>query len=111
VVTIRKTIVVLLLAGFVARLLFGCWLHISYASNLPEAPDEKTGHIYQMAVNHGFIRYGTERELHILRWTENTLPIAIAFLVVAAILGVRYDIFKKKGTSNKNMDEKSMPPT
>jgi len=93
---IRKTIVILFLAGFVAWLLFFCWVHISYSSDLPQAPDEKTGHIYRMVVNHGFVCYGTEQELRILKWAENTQIIAGAFLLMAFILGVRFDVFKKK---------------
>jgi len=92
---IIKTIVISLIGGFVAWVLFFCCIHLSYASNLAEVPDGKSGHIYRMVVNHGFVRYGTERELHALRWAENSQIIAIAFLVVAIILGVKYDVFKK----------------
>jgi hypothetical protein len=98
---IIKAIIIFLLAGFVAWLLFICWLNIFYASNLPEAPDEKTGQIYRMVVNHGFVRYGTERELHALRWAENSRLIAIAFFAIAAILGMRYDVFKKKAVEGR----------
>jgi hypothetical protein len=97
---IIKTIVISLLASFVAWVLFFCCIHLSYASNLPQVPDEKTGHIYRMVVNHGFVRYGTERELHTFRWAENSQIIAIAFLVIAIILGAKYDVFKKtKGSA------------
>jgi hypothetical protein len=111
--TIIKTIVILLLASFVAWVLFFCWIHLSYASNLPGAPDEKTGHVYRMVVNHGFVRYGTEQELQALRWAENSQIIAIASLVVAIILGVKFDVFKKRavgGDMGSVGEQKSTTP-
>ena len=110
---IRKTIIVLLFAGFAAWVLFFCWIHLSYASNLPQVPDGKTGHVYRLVVNHGFVRYGTEGELHTLRWAENSQTIAIAFLAIAIVLGVKYDVFKKRaagGDTQSVGDQKSTAP-
>jgi len=92
-VAIRKTIIALLLSGFAAWLVFSVWVHISYASNLPDAPDEKIGRIHKLVVNHGFVRYGTERELHRLLWAQNSQMIAIVLFLSAFILGIRWGIF------------------
>jgi hypothetical protein len=87
-------IIAFLLSCFVLNLIICVWVQISYASNLPTVSEEKTGHIYRMVVNHGFIVYGTEKEFKVLRWSENTLPIAIACFLCAMIIGLRYGIFK-----------------
>ena len=92
-IPIRRLILILLLGGFLAWVLFTAWVHISYASNLPEAPDAKAGRVYKMMVNHGFVRYGTERELHTLRWAENSFAIATAAFFSAVVLGLRWGIF------------------
>jgi hypothetical protein len=85
-----KIIIISLLGCFATWVIAFAWLHISYASNLPDAPDAKVGRIYQVVVNHGFVRYGTEREIRTLRWVENSQPIAIACFVVAGIVGLRF---------------------
>ena len=94
-VRLRKALVILLLCGFAAWLLFFCWAHLSYASSLPTAPNQKEGRVYQMSVNHGSVRYGTEREIRTLRWAENSQMLAIVFVVAAIILRVRYDDWKQ----------------
>jgi hypothetical protein len=85
-----KIIITLLLIGFAALLGFYCWIHVSYSSNLPNAPDVKAGRVYRMVVNHGFVCYGSERELRTLRWAENSQPFALVFALMAVIIGVRY---------------------
>jgi hypothetical protein len=70
--------------------LAGAWIHISYCDNLPSAPDERAGRTYQMTVNHGFVRYGTERELRVLKSTETLLGIAVILFAMAVLLRVTY---------------------
>ena len=64
---IRKIFLGLLLGLFSLEVLAGVGIHLFYYSSLPVSPDEKTGQICRLVVNHGFVRYGTERELHIFR--------------------------------------------
>jgi len=79
----RKILYALLLGLFSMQIIAAAWLHVSYSSNLPKMPDEKTGRIYRMVVNHGFVVYGSEREVRNLRMVENSQPIAIVcFLIV-----------------------------
>src|SRR5208282_1161487 len=92
-ITIRKTIIFLLLGCFSAWLVFACWVHLSYASNLPAAPNEKAGRIYRMVVNHGCVRYGTEGEIRTVRRVSNFQMIAMVCLLIGIILVVRYDDF------------------
>jgi hypothetical protein len=87
--TLRKIIYALLLGCFASWVIAFAWLHLSYSSNLPTVPDEKSGHIYRMVVNHGFVVYGSEQELRILRWVENSQPFAIVCFLTAAIVGLR----------------------
>ena len=95
---IRRAVIGILLSIFAAYIVFICWLHISYASNLPDAPDLKNGRIYKMVVNHGFVRYGNENELHTLRWGENMFPFAPVCFLSALILGMRWGSIHIRGS-------------
>jgi hypothetical protein len=94
-VIFRKVVTVALFGVFVAWLLSFCLVHISYASNLPDAPDTKTGKTNQLVVNHGFVRYGTVEEVRTLRWVENAQVPAIACLAMGIVLAARF----KKGVN------------
>jgi hypothetical protein len=91
---IRKIFLGLLLGLFGLWVHYAVGIHISYSSYLPRTPDEKSGHIYQMTVNHGFIRYGTEREIQALKMVEDFQPIAILSFLLAGVLGMSWGIFK-----------------
>jgi hypothetical protein len=97
-IKLRKTILTLLLGVFSMWVIAFAWIHLSYSSNLPGVPDEKTGRIYRMVVNHGFIRYGSERELHILKTIEDFQPIAILLFLLAVVLGLIWGVFKIAGS-------------
>jgi hypothetical protein len=101
-VNVRKIVIIAFFGIFVAWLLFFCWIHLSYASDLPDAPDTKAGRTYRMVVNHGFVRYGTERELHRFRWAENAQVPAIAFLAMGIVLAIRWkhDLDQNKRASS-----------
>jgi hypothetical protein len=71
-----------------AWVLASAWLHLSYCANLPSAPDERTGHTFRMIVNHGFVRYGTERQLHAFEAVEDASPIVGTVFVFAILIGV-----------------------
>ena len=91
---LRKILYVLLFAGFALEVIAGVWVHLSYSSNLPTTPDEKSGHVCRMVVNHGFVVYGTDREFRIYRWVENLQPFAIVCFLIAVIVGLRFGDFK-----------------
>jgi hypothetical protein len=91
---IRKIIYVLLLGIFSMQVIAVVWLHISYFSNLPKMPNEETGRTYQVIVNHGSIRYGSEREVRVLRNVENFQPIAITCFLIAVTMGLLSGDFK-----------------
>jgi hypothetical protein len=91
---LRKTILALLLGVFSLWVIAFAWIHVSYSSNLPGAPDEKTGHIYRMVVNHGFIRYGTEQEFHTLKMVEDFQMIAALAFLLAVVLSMSWGIIK-----------------
>jgi hypothetical protein len=64
------------------------WIHLSYCDKLPKMPDERTGRIYRMTVNHGFVRYGSEREFRIKQAAENSIAIVGSLFVLAVLLRV-----------------------
>lgn len=70
--------------------LAGAWIHLSYCDKLPSTPDERVGRTYRMTVNHGFVRYGSERELLVLKSTETFLGIAGMLFAMAVLLRVAY---------------------
>ncbi|MES1181047.1 MAG: hypothetical protein ABUL66_04205 [Verrucomicrobiota bacterium] len=84
----------MLLACFAMWIIAYAWLHVSYSSNLPKMPDEKTGRIYRMVVNHGFVVYGSEREVRVLRNVENFQPIAIVCFLIVVTTGFLSGDFK-----------------
>jgi hypothetical protein len=75
-VKLSKTIITLLVSGFAACVVVFGGIHIYYYESLPSTPDEGAGRTSRMVVNHGFVRYGSERELRALRVVEGSLPIA-----------------------------------
>jgi hypothetical protein len=99
--TIRKTIIALVFGGVLTWVVFACWIHVSYASNLPETLDVKSGRIHRMVVNHGFVRYGSERELRRLRWMDNSASFVIVCFLMAIIIGIRYGDFHIRQTGRK----------
>jgi hypothetical protein len=92
---IRNAIIILLFCGFLASVLLFGWAHFFYASNLPAAPDEREGRVCRMIVNHGSVRYGTEGELHTLRFSEDFLPMGLVFLAMGIVLIIRYKRHKQ----------------
>jgi hypothetical protein len=90
----RKIIIALFLGCFATSVIASVWLDLSYSSNLPTIPDEKSGHIYRMVVNHGFVVYASEQEFRIYRWVENSQPFAIVCFFIAVIIGWKYGDFK-----------------
>ena len=92
--TLRKVLYALLFGCFVTELIAGVWVHLSYSSNLPTTPNESSGHIYRMVVNHGFVVYGSDVQFRAYRWVENLQPFAIVCFLVALIVGLRYGDFK-----------------
>ena len=84
----RKITYILLLGGFSIWVIAFAWVDLSYFSNLPKIPDEKTGRINRVIVSHGSVRYGSGREVRILKMIENFQPIAIVSFLVAVTLGL-----------------------
>jgi F0F1-type ATP synthase assembly protein I len=99
--TFQRTLVVLLLIGFSAEVLFIIGVHVFYSSNLPGAPNEAAGRIYKIIVNHGFVRYGTQSDLRVFNWAENLFPFGLVLFFCAALLGLRFGIFKVNRESRK----------
>jgi hypothetical protein len=54
---------------------------------------EKWPHLSDV-VNHVFIRYGTEREIHALKMVEDFQPVAILLFFLAVMPGMSWGIFK-----------------
>ena len=94
---LRKTIIGLCFAGFIASLFFFVWIHLSYTVSLPAGPNEKTGNVYRLLVNHGYVRYGTEQDLRNFRLAETSWPYAILLFLIAMILGLKWRIFQIRG--------------
>ena len=91
---LRKTILALLLGGFAFQCLAAIWLQLSYFSSLPKVPDDTAGRICRMIVQHGSVRYGSERELYVLQTVESFQPVAILLFLLAVVLGMSWGIFK-----------------
>src|SRR5262249_8224919 len=91
---IRKIFLGLLLGLFSLEVLAGIGIHLFYFSSLPKSPDVQTRQIYQIVVNHGSIRYGSARELHVFKRIDDLLPVAGLLFLLAVVLGLSWGIFK-----------------
>jgi hypothetical protein len=91
---IRKMFLGLIFGIFGLSVLSGVGIHLCYYSYLPATPDEKNGHTYRLVVNHGFIRYGTEREIHAFKIIEDFQLVAGLLFLLAIVLGMRWGIVK-----------------
>jgi len=97
----RKILIGLLLAASALWGLLLAALHLLYSSNLPSVPDKDTAHIYRMVVNHGFVRFATDREVRTLQLMENGLPIAMVLFMSAIVLGLRLGVLHIRGEAPK----------
>jgi hypothetical protein len=100
---IRKVIIALFFCPAVLWVIAFVWIQLYYYSNLPKTPDEPTGRIYRIAVNHGSIRYGSKREIQISRTVEDFQPIAIIFALIGGAIGLRYGDFKVRDDSHNRL--------
>lgn len=106
---LRRMLIGLLLGVSVLWAVFLAAIHLLYSSRLPSAPDSRTGHIYRMVVNHGYVRFGTDRESRILRVMENGLPIAGIVFASASLLGLWLGVFHIRGETPHAMNLPSHP--
>jgi hypothetical protein len=85
---VRKVILGILFAIFALSIAAAVWIHCSYYSNLPKAPNIETGRMSEIVVMHGSVRYGTEQELQAFK----NLPVAESLgamcLIIAIIWGL-----------------------
>jgi hypothetical protein len=73
---LAKAVMLLLIGTVLAWLVVAVTVHVYYSASLSQVPDEKAGYTNRVVVNHGFIRYASERESRALRDIENFAPIA-----------------------------------
>ena len=96
-VKLRKGIIAVLLGGFAAWVVVAVGIHIYYSESLPRTPDEGAGRTYRMVVNHGNVRYGSERELCAFRVIEGAIPIPFFMFLAAVALGLGHGHFQIRG--------------
>ena len=89
-VKFRRAIIAILLAVFAASAVAAIWIDASYWAKLPSAPDEQSGRTYRIVVSHGFVRYGSWRQLWIKKTIDELSPIAGFVFLAAVLLGLVY---------------------
>ena len=80
-----------LASGFMACVLSQIYIDISYDSQMPASPQPETGRVYRIAVNHGDVRYVSQKEFeraHFVRY-KMVLPEVLLFAALG-ILRARY---------------------
>lgn len=100
VIKVRKIIIGLLICCFQTWLIAAVGIQFYYYAHLPKEPDAKTGQVYRIAVNHGSLRYGSEREISIVRAVDKLQPLAISLFVIAVLIGLKYGYFKTRDDSH-----------
>jgi hypothetical protein len=76
---LRKTVISLLLVGFILSIGRAVFIHLSYAAEMPRVPDPQTGRVYAITVNHGTVVYVTGEEWH---WADFVLNNGLWLAVV-----------------------------
>ena len=99
----RKIIIGLFAFCFVTWVITAIGLQLYYYSNLPRTPDQKTGRIYQIVVNHGSIRYGSEQEIRVSQVVDNCQMPAIFLFVTAILIGLKYGHLKVRDDSHNRL--------
>jgi hypothetical protein len=94
---LHKTVLGILLGGFLACLGAFVFIHLYCYSSLPSAPDERAGRTFKMEVNHGFVRYGSSGEVRAFRVIEEVFPFAAFPFLAAVVLGLKWGIFQVRG--------------
>jgi hypothetical protein len=89
----RKTIICLVFTTFFLTLGLIFYLEISYSKTLPKTPDQRFGRVYQMTVNHGYVVYGTLRELKLLGDTRIAFVVCTVLTFLAGLLNAHYKDF------------------
>jgi hypothetical protein len=103
----RKILIGLLICASILWCLALVALQVLYSSHLPSVPNSNTGEIYRMVVNHGRVRFGTDREVRMLRVMEHGFPIAGLVFLSALLLGLRLGVLYVRGQdpTSKQHDE------
>jgi hypothetical protein len=70
-----------------------CYLEIHYSSALPKKPNNSSGRLYQISVNHGFIVYGTLREVELLHYAKISFLASSIFALAAGLINAKYGDF------------------
>jgi hypothetical protein len=87
----RKTILSVLFGLFAACLIFSFVIYVYFDSTLPSVPDQQAGLTFKMDIGHGFIRYGSERQLRVLEADKNTVfPLSFIPFLLAGALGLKW---------------------
>ncbi|HEV2695196.1 MAG TPA: hypothetical protein VG347_20045 [Verrucomicrobiae bacterium] len=69
----------------------GLWLDLSYASRLPNVPDEASGHIHQVIVNHS-TRYASDKEARALAMHADLAPFVMISFVLVVLFAFLWNI-------------------
>ena len=76
----RKLFAVILFVTFALCLAANIYIQLSYAGNMPAAPEADKGRTYSVVVNHGYIRYVTKNELERMYFVKKLFYVGLACL-------------------------------
>ena len=81
----------LLVASFFACILWQTWINLGYSHQMPASPQQETGRVYRIEVNHGAVRYVTREEFARANFALNYLYlIEFSLLAVVGVLGKKF---------------------
>jgi hypothetical protein len=95
----RKIIIGLILSLSVLWALLGATMHLVYSETLPSAPDQSTGRTYRLVVNHGAVRYGTERDVRVQKVLEDGLFVAVFVSFATLLFGLGTGVLHFRGNT------------
>jgi hypothetical protein len=96
---LRKKIIGLLLAASVVWGLLCGITHLVFFDNLPSAPNKSTERTYRLVVDHGAVRYGTEREARAQEVLHDGFFVAVFIFIATLAFGLRTGVLRLRSNT------------
>jgi hypothetical protein len=92
-----KKAMVLCIGLCVLWFFIGIGIELYFAYNLPSVMNVEGGQINRLVVNHGSVRFGTDRESNLIKMMRDGFPIAGFGFALALLAGLKLGIFQTRG--------------
>ncbi len=102
----RKLLVIASTSAMFCALFAIFYIHIHYANDMPRNPDNNTGRVFSITVNHGAVRYVTKAEIKKKELVEKCFfgIAAISMIILLVCQGIykTFDAWNPLAKTNEN---------